>query len=371
MLKNSVNDPVFIFLPTNMIFDIVGKHFRALLHSSAVAHDVLNNGINLDTLAVFKTSIGVLHILLWVSLPVALIYMFKRKRGFGVFEGAKKLGMCVLLCLASLAFLDLLLLMFTGTFSLAHTIHFIITAFSMVAFLENLGKPGANPFQFAEPEVQLGGIFGGMSEAFMVIQYVISICFVIYSFIVHAVSSKASVTGRKIKNAAFLLNWSMIFLVSLYSWHLVLACITGSICMPMQDPSIDYDLALKINDTSTNITVQQCLTVIKACTKDTNLHSALIEAARLKNESLRIGTITVKPSDALSPNESIIHCKEFGNAGEAAINEVCTGLLQTFDTMHSGVAMLFISSFVLFVMILVSFWYGDAGKKAADVNMTA
>ena len=53
-------------------------------------------------------------------------------------------------------------------------------------------------------------------------------------------------------------------------------------------------------------------------------------------------------------------CKEFGNAGVAAINEVCTGLLGTSDTIHSGMGTVFVCGVVLLVMMLMSFWHGSS-----------
>ena len=103
------------------------------------------------------------------------------------------------------------------------------------------------------------------------------------------------------------------------------------------------------------------------------LDDALLAAARLKNSPLTIGSVTADPSsNTLSTsgiditkhiNKADTNCKEFGVAGVAAMNEVCTGLLGTFDTMHSGVSVVFLGSAVLLGMMLAAFWHGDGRKK--------
>ena len=82
----------------------------------------------------------------------------------------------------------------------------------------------------------------------MAMQYGVSMGFVIFSFVAYLIASYASVSGKRNKAGIFLLDWSLILLVSLYSYHLIAACITGSICMPINDASIDNALEIQINN---------------------------------------------------------------------------------------------------------------------------
>lgn len=360
-----------------MIFDLVGKHFRALLHSEDIGREVLNSGGSLRKLTTFKTILGILHTVLWLSFPATLIFVHKMGKGFAVFEGVKRLALYTVSAVIGLAFLDLLLLMITGTFSLSNVIRFIL------ALLGLMGRLGMAP-ESGDPDLLLDqpglpGVFGGVLTTVMTLQYGVSMGFVIFSFAAYIFASKTSASGGRNKMAVFLLNWSLIFLVSLYSWHLVFACITGSICMPINDPSIDHNMEIQLEDKPVNISIQQFLKTIRTCAETGKLDTALLAAARLKNSPLTIGYITADPSsNTLSVSGMNItnvvgkvdlDCQEFGNAGIAAMNETCTGLLGTFDTMHSGVAMVFICSAVVFVMMLVSFWYGNKETKNASATV--
>lgn len=356
-----------------MIFDLVGKYFRALLHSDDVGHELSSSGVTLNKLSIFKVSLGFLNLMLWLTFPVTLIFVFKRKRGFAVFEGAKRIGMYVVSGVVGLAFLDLLLIMITGTFFLPNISRFIVASIELISRPDKSSVASSDGSQGLKPE-DFAAAITGVLATFVSLQYAVSMGFVIFSLVAYILASYASISGKKDKPAVFLLNWSLILLTSLYSWHLVAACVVGSMCMPVHNPSIEYALDFKVEGINIfELSVQENLTVIRTCDKVGYLDDALLAAARIKNVPLHFTNLIADPSsNTISTaglditkhiNKADWDCKEFGNTGVAAINEVCTGLLKTYDTMHSGIAVLFICSAVLFGMLLMSFWHGDKGKK--------
>lgn len=351
-----------------MILDFVGKYFRALLHSTDIGRDFFRSGTVAKALRAFNIPLCIFLGTLWLTFPATLIFILKRKKGFAVFKDAKGLVLYATLGMICLALLDLLLVMIMGTFSLPSIAYFIDTSRELT---KRLGmSPGWNNFDFRNAESELGVIFGDVTGTLNSTRYEISMGVVIFYLLAFLFASYTSVSGRRNQASIAFLSFSLIPLASLYSWHLIAAFVPGSICMPVLDPSIDYSLTSYSRNKTTDISIQQLLTIVRTCDKVGYLDDALLAAAHLKNSLLIIGPLTTNPfSKTFSIsgvditkhlNKSHMDCKEFGNAGVAAINEVCTGLLGTSDTIHSGMGTVFVCGVVLLVMMLMSFWHGSS-----------
>ena len=51
-----------------MLFDLIGKHFRALLHSDDIGHEFFASGTVVNKLSAFNTMLSILHVVALVIL---------------------------------------------------------------------------------------------------------------------------------------------------------------------------------------------------------------------------------------------------------------------------------------------------------------
>lgn len=310
--------------------------------------------------------------LMLLFLPVLVVWMCYRvcsRASFGPFIGKRRIALWVLAGVGAVALLELSLAALTGTFSWPSMIKFVSLLMKMSADFEKF-RVGSSPETFVSPLKGKG--YGRIEIVEKGIRLVLDWTFTAAwgSAVLVAISLGVSLLAAfKAQRGmsgfgACLLSLAIISLALTCTWYLGWATVMGALCA-----STVHSSSLRVNDVDT----QQFLAVLHSCAAGKSLQDALRDATVLGGkppnflgsptdpwvEASPLGLLKI-PADTLNSDvyQSAIDCKEIGTVGVQAFDEMCTGLLPTFDSVHATTWVLMATCLVLMVLMLGAWRHG-------------